>query len=65
MNKDYEKLKVASQCRLEKARITLKSLSKKKEEKIEVSRKSLMSYCSDTILLCETMLTMIRENKQK
>ena len=65
MNKDYEKLKVATEKRLESARITLKSLSKKKEEKIEVSRKSLMSYCSDTILLCETILTMIRDNNQK
>ena len=65
MNKDYEKLKVATEKRLESARITLKNINKKKEEKIEVSRKSLMSYCSDIILLCETMLTIIRDNKQK
>ena len=63
MKSKYEKLKVASQCRLENARKTLKNLSKKKEEKVEVSRKSLMSYCSDTILLCETILVLIKETK--
>ena len=45
--------------RLADARITLRNLEKRKEARINISKKSLIGYCNETIILCEMILILM------
>lgn len=51
--------------RLDDTRKTLRNLTKRKELRIEISKKSLMGYCNETIILCEMILVLLKKKKMK
>jgi len=54
--------KTVEEC-MENAKTTLRHLSKKKEERIAISRKLVMGYCNDSIMLYEMILVLLKGKK--
>ena len=51
--------------RMKDSRTTLRNLTKKKESRIEISKKLLMGYCNETIILCEMILALMKKKETK
>jgi len=47
--------------RMENATKTLSNLEKKKDDRISISRKSLIGYCNETIILCAMLLVLMEK----
>ncbi len=55
-------IKKVEEC-MEDARTTLRLLSEKKEERIMFSKKKLEEYCTDSIMLGEILLVLLKRIK--
>jgi len=47
--------------RMKDAKITLRSLSERKELKVTIPKKALMGYCNETIIFCEMVLVLLKK----
>lgn len=50
--------------RRENAKKTLRSLRNRKEDRISMSKESLVLYCNETIKICEMLLMLMKERDE-